>query len=69
MAGGGLKTGQIIGATDARGEAVIGNPIGMKSVIATLYKVLGIDTTRTIPDFNGRPQYIFDEQTPLRALV
>jgi hypothetical protein len=30
VAGGGLKTGQIIAATDARGEAVVGNLIGMK---------------------------------------
>jgi hypothetical protein len=69
VAGGGLKTGQIIGATDSRGEAVVGNPIGMKAVIATVYKVLGIDAGATLPDHNGRPQYILDEREPLAALL
>jgi hypothetical protein len=69
VAGGGLKTGQIIGATDARGEAVVGNPIGMKAVIATIYKVLGIDAGATLLDHNGRPQYVLDEREPLNALL
>jgi hypothetical protein len=68
IAGGGLKTGQVIGATDARGEAIVGNPIGMKAVLATVYRVLGIDPAITIPDHNGRPQFILDEREPLRAL-
>ncbi len=67
--GGGLHTGQVIGATDARGEAVIGNPIGMKSVLATVYRVLGIDPGVTIPDHNGRPQVILDEPAPLSTLL
>jgi uncharacterized protein (DUF1501 family) len=69
VAGGGLKTGQIIGATDARGEAIVGNPIGMKAVIATIYKVLGIDAGATLLDHNGRPQYVLDEREPLSALL
>ncbi|MFN0051674.1 MAG: DUF1501 domain-containing protein, partial [Planctomycetales bacterium] len=69
VAGGGLKTGQILGGTDARGEAVIGNPIGMKSVLATVYRVLGIDPSVTITDHNGRPQVVLDETTPLAGLV
>jgi len=69
IAGGGLKTGQILGATDSRGEAVIGSPIGMQSVLATMYRVLGIDPSITIPDHNGRPQVILDNRTPLAALL
>jgi hypothetical protein len=68
IAGGGVKTGQIIGATDSRGEAVVGSPIGMQSVLATMYRVLGIDPAITIPDYNGRPQVILDNRTPLAAL-
>jgi len=49
VGGGGIRTGQILGGTDARGEAVIGSPIGMKSVLATVYKILGIDPSLTIP--------------------
>jgi hypothetical protein len=69
IAGGGLKTGQILGATDARGEAVVGNPIGMQSVLATVYRVLGIDPGITIPDHNGRPQVLLDDRAPLSALL
>jgi hypothetical protein len=69
VAGGGLRTGQVIGATDARGEAVVGNPIGMKNVLATVYRVLGIDPGITIPDHNGRPQLVLDDQQPVSALL
>lgn len=69
IGGGGLRTGQIIGQTDDKGEKVIGNPIGWKSVVATLYKQLGIDPTTTIPDHNGRPQFVLDEREPLAALL
>ncbi|HEV3342204.1 MAG TPA: DUF1501 domain-containing protein [Pirellulales bacterium] len=69
VAGGGLRTGQIIGATDARGEAVVGSPVGMKSVLATVYRVLGIDPATTVVDYNGRPQVILDEGEPLSALL
>lgn len=69
IGGGGLRTGQILGATDARGEAVIGKPIGMKSVLATVYRALGIDPSLTIPDHNGRPQAILDEPEPLAGLL
>src|SRR5262249_11848369 len=69
VAGGGLRTGQIIGGTDSRGEQVIGNPIGMQSVLATLYHVLGIDPSITIPDHNGRPQVLLDDREPLAGLV
>ena len=47
VAGGGLTTGQVIGATDARGEHVVGTPITMQNVLATLYRVLGIDPAVT----------------------
>jgi len=69
MGGGGLKTGQIIGATDAKGEGIIGKPIGMKSVLATVYHQLGINPTHEFADHNGRPQVILDEQQPIAGLL
>lgn len=48
---------------------VIGKPNGMKSVLATIYSVLGIDTAATIPDHNGRPQFVLDECETLSALL
>jgi uncharacterized protein (DUF1501 family) len=69
MAGGGLKTGQIIGATDARGEKPVGNPIRMQNVMATLYRVLDIDSATTFTDFNGRPQYVLEDRAPVSELL
>ncbi len=69
LAGGGLRTGQILGATDKRGEQVVGSPIGMQRVLATVYHVLGVDPATTIPDHNGRPQFLLDDRTPLEALL
>ena len=69
MAGGGIKTGQIIGATDARGEAVLGRPLRMQNALATVYHVLGIDPQITFPDHNGRPQYLLEDRQPIAELV
>ncbi len=69
MAGGGLKTGQVIGASDARGEQVKGRPITPQMMASTLYHTLGIDPSATIPDNTGRPMYLLDEREPIAELV
>jgi uncharacterized protein (DUF1501 family) len=69
LAGGGLKTGQVIGATDARGERAVGRPIRVSNVLATLYHVLGIDLAATFTDYNGRPQYVLDQREPVEGLL
>lgn len=69
MAGGGLKTGQVVGATDAKGERSTGKPYVMQDILATLYKVLGIDTSATLADHNGRPQFLLDKRDPITQLV
>ncbi len=69
LAGGGLKTGQVIGATDGRGERVVGKPIQIQNVLATLYPLLGIDPSLTIRDHNGRPQYLLEDREGVAGLV
>ncbi|MGD9723503.1 MAG: DUF1501 domain-containing protein [Pirellulales bacterium] len=69
LAGGGLNTGQVIGATDARGERVLGKPIQMQNVLATLYPLLGIDPATTIRDHNGRPQYVLEDREAVPGLA
>jgi hypothetical protein len=69
LAGGGLRTGQVIGATDARGEQPVTRPIRVSNVLATLYQVLGIDPATTFPDYNGRPQYVLEEREPVAELL
>lgn len=69
LAGGGLRTGQIIGETDARAERARGSPFTPANVLATLYKLLGIDLATTFPDHSGRPQFLLDGQQPIDELL
>jgi len=69
FAGGGLKTGQVIGATDKYGSVSIGRPYTPQNTLATLYHVLGIDPVTTFPDHTGRPMYILDEREPIKELL
>lgn len=69
IAGGGLQTGQVIGATDARGENPKGHPYTPQNVLATLYHVLGIDPATTLPDHQGRPVYLLDDRERVAELV
>jgi hypothetical protein len=69
MAGGGMKMGQAIGETDARGERPIGRGIAPSNVLATLYRHMGIDTQATLPDHNGRPMYVLEERDVVAELV
>ena len=69
LAGGGMRTGQAIGATNRLGEEAAERPVHMQEVMATLYHNLGIDTaTVTIADPTGRPQYLVDHE-PIRELI
>lgn len=68
FAGGGLPMGQVIGETDARGEKARYRPYGSQDVLATLYRYLGIDSTKTLTDHNGRPQLLVDEGEPIAQL-
>jgi uncharacterized protein (DUF1501 family) len=69
VAGGGMKTGQVVGATDKRGEQVVGNPIRMQNMLATMYRILDIDPAATVQDFGGRPQYVLEDRDPINALL
>jgi hypothetical protein len=71
LAGGGMKTGQVIGATDRKGEDVSERPIKFQEVFATLYRGLGIDVrTATVEDRSGRPQYLVESGVePIRELI
>lgn len=67
--GGGLTMGQVIGETDSRAERSINGTISFQNVMSTIYRTLGIDLEVTLPDFNGRPQYLLDDRAPIRELV
>jgi hypothetical protein len=69
IAGGDFKTGQVLGETDAHGEQPTGSPIRMQSVLACLYRQLGIDASTTLPDHNGRPQYVLENRELVDGLL
>jgi hypothetical protein len=69
FAGGGLKMGQYIGKTDSHAAEPVTRGYGPQRVLATLYHVLGIDPSITIPDRSGRPQFLLDERDPIPELV
>lgn len=70
VAGGGLRTGQVIGSTNRNAEHAKDRPVTFQEVFATLYHSLGIDVnTATINDLAGRPQYVIDGVQPIRELV
>lgn len=70
MAGGGMRTGQAIGATNRLGEYATARPVHMQEVIGTAYHNLGIDVMNTtLSDPTGRPQFLVDLREPMRELV
>ena len=71
MAGGGMNTGQVIGATDKDAAYPTDRPVKFQEVFATLYHCIGINpNTVTVPDNQGRPHYLVDSGIqPLRELV
>lgn len=69
LAGGGMKTGQVIGSTNRLGEYAKDRPVQFGEVFATLYRNLGIDpATTTVLDPTGRPSHLV-ENTPLREVI
>jgi hypothetical protein len=61
LAGGGLRTGQVIGQTTKHAEEPKDRPVHFQEVFATLYHALGIDPhATTVNDLTHRPQYLVD---------
>lgn len=69
MAGGGLRVGQVLGASDARAEFPKERPISPQDVLATMYKQLGIDRDITYVNDANRPVPILNYGQPIKELV
>jgi Protein of unknown function (DUF1501) len=70
LACGGMKTGQVLGATDRLGGEVMECPAHFQEIFATLYHNLGLDVNRaTVTDLSGRPHYITDGYQPIKELI
>jgi hypothetical protein len=69
LAGGGLRMGKVIGATDRHGGSAVARGYTVQNLLATMYRVLGIDPARTFLDHLGRPQYLLDDRDTIAELV
>jgi len=69
IAGGGLKMGQVIGASSRRGEYSVQRRCSVQQVLSTLYRAVGINPSMTFPDTSGRPMYILDDREPINELL
>ena len=70
FAGGGIQGGEVIGATDRRGEDVTERRVGVHDFLATVYRHLGVDPRGVqFQDFAGRPIPILSEGTPIPELL
>jgi hypothetical protein len=70
LAGGGFRTGQVIGATDRLGAEIAERPLHFSEVLAALYRHLGIEPETTkLNDLSGRPQYLLENTVPMPELI
>ena len=69
IAGGGLKMGQAVGASTAKGERPKDRPYSVPQLLSTIYRAMGIDPAQTFNNGAGRPMYILDEREPVKELL
>lgn len=69
LAGGGLQMGQVVGATNPRGEEPVRRAMDSNCLLATLYRRFGIDVHNEFYDRNGRPFPILKTGEPIAELL
>jgi len=70
LAGGGMRTGQVVGSTNKFAEVPDERPVHYRDVFATLYHNLGLDVTKPlVQDSEGRPHYLLDGHRPIEELI
>ena len=69
VAGGGLRMGQVVGATNRRGEFPKERPLTPQDLLATVYRHLGIATHHEFRDQAGKPTPVLFSGEPIRELI
>jgi hypothetical protein len=69
MGGGGVKMGEVVGATNALGEFVTDSPVTPQDLAATIYHTLGVPLHTWYRSQDGRPIELVPEGKPVRQLV
>ncbi len=68
LAGGGLRHGQVIGASEADGGHIKERPVTPGDLAATIYRHMGVPIDATYFDANGRPRFIVENGEPIAEL-
>ena len=69
VSGGGLRMGQVVGATNSKAEYPVERPYSPQDLLATVYRHLGIDPAQAFLDLSGRPTRILETGRPIRELT
>ena len=69
MAGGGLRVGQVIGASNSKGEVPVERPIGPLDILVMVYRHLGMDLNLQTINRAGRPIHLLDGGEIIPELV
>ena len=70
LAGGGMRTGQVIGSTNRFGEHPENRAVHYRDIFATLYHNMGINSHKTVlHEPRGRPHYLLDDRRPIAELI
>lgn len=69
MAGGGMRHGQVIGATESDGGQIRERPVTPGDLAATIYHHMGVPLNATYEDERNRPRFILENGQPMRELI
>jgi uncharacterized protein (DUF1501 family) len=69
LAGGGLRHGQVIGATDRLGGGIAARAVRPGDLAATIFRHLELPQELTYVDHQGRPRYFIEQGEPIAELV
>lgn len=69
VAGGGLRSGQVIGSSTKDGGQILERPVTPGDLAATIYQFMGVPLDATYEDKTGRPRFIVENGgRPIREL-
>jgi uncharacterized protein (DUF1501 family) len=69
LAGGGMRHGQVIGATERDGGQIKERAVTPGDLAATIYRHMGVPLDTTYEDSRGRPRYVVEQGEPIRELL
>ena len=68
LAGGGLRHGQVIGATEKDGGSIKERPVTPGDLAASIYRYFGVPLSTQYVDHRGRPRNVVDQGAPIAEL-